>query len=61
MLEPPLARGTDIAALADVTAPSTKATTAGIFKLDTFMAFHLLITMHQAGRYIGEGPTVARH
>jgi hypothetical protein len=39
MLESPLARGTGIAAFADVTAPSTRAATAGILKLDTFMAF----------------------
>jgi hypothetical protein len=39
MRESPFARGTDIAALADVPAPSTRATTAGIFKLDIFMAF----------------------
>jgi hypothetical protein len=39
MLEPPLACGcTGIAALADVTAPSNRAATAGIVKLDTFMA-----------------------
>jgi hypothetical protein len=35
----PLAGATGIAALADVTAPSTKAATAGILTLDTFMAF----------------------
>jgi hypothetical protein len=37
MLESPLARGTGIAALADVTVPSARATTAGIFKLNIFM------------------------
>jgi hypothetical protein len=37
MLVSPLAGATGIAALADVTAPSTKTTIAGIFKLDIFM------------------------
>jgi hypothetical protein len=37
----PLAGATGIAALADVAAPSTKATIAGIFELDAFMGFHL--------------------
>jgi hypothetical protein len=72
MVESPLAGGcTAIAALADVTAPRARAATAGIIKLDTFMAFSSHngaskqdVTSMEERRAHGRGPSgtrVARH